>query len=134
MISNPSSSPSPTPSPSPSPKGEKDLLKDTILELGGAIHFGRVHMKPGKPTTFATVPKPSGQGHCLIFSLPGNPVSCIVTFHLFVAIALNALRGLGSSPPPTITAKLSADARLDPRPEYHRVILVHSDSGTIPCH
>jgi gephyrin len=109
--------------------GEKDLLKETLLDMGGTIHFGRVHMKPGKPTTFVTVPKPSGKGVCLVFSLPGNPVSCVVTFHLFVAIALDALRGLGHSPPRTITAVLAADAHLDPRPEYHRVALVYSDKG-----
>lgn len=40
--------------------GELDLLKPTIERaLGGTIHFGRVSMKPGKPTTFATVPHSS---------------------------------------------------------------------------
>ena len=40
--------------------GELDLLKPTVERaLGGTIHFGRVSMKPGKPTTFATVPDSS---------------------------------------------------------------------------
>jgi gephyrin len=52
--------------------GEKDLLKEVLLELGATIHFGRVHMKPGKPTTFATVPKPDGGGLLSFFALPGE--------------------------------------------------------------
>jgi gephyrin len=52
--------------------GEADLLKSILeRELGCDIHFGRVFMKPGKPTTFAT------KGRKLVFSLPGNPVSCL---------------------------------------------------------
>jgi hypothetical protein len=49
--------------------GEKDFLKSSIASLGGTIHFGRVFMKPGKPTTFATVTKDSHK--CLVFALPG---------------------------------------------------------------
>ena len=49
--------------------GEKDFLKSSIESLGGTIHFGRVFMKPGKPTTFATVTKDSHK--CLVFALPG---------------------------------------------------------------
>ncbi|EHK98717.1 putative Gephyrin [Glarea lozoyensis 74030] len=61
--------------------GELDLLKPTIeRSLGGTIHFGRVSMKPGKPTTFATVPVKDNSGNRVnkvIFSLPGNPVSAV---------------------------------------------------------
>lgn len=43
-------------------------------------------MKPGKPTTFATVPAPDTSGDCdrLVFALPGNPASALVTFKLLV--------------------------------------------------
>ena len=71
--------------------GELDLLKPTIeRSLGGTIHFGRVAMKPGKPTTFATIPATSK----LIFALPGNPASALVTFHLFVLPSLRKASGL----------------------------------------
>lgn len=50
-------------------------------------------MAPGKPTTFASVPSPSGSGPAkLFFALPGNPASALVTFFAFV---VPALRGLG---------------------------------------
>ena len=72
--------------------GELDLLKPTLeRSLGGTIHFGRVSMKPGKPTTFATVPFKDNDGDPetrLIFSLPGNPASAIVTAGLFVLPSL----------------------------------------------
>lgn len=68
--------------------GELDLLKPTLeRSLGGTIHFGRVAMKPGKPTTFATVPFKYNNGDRktkVIFSLPGNPASAITCTNLFV--------------------------------------------------
>ena len=51
-------------------------------------------MKPGKPTTFAVLPRPVAGGHCLVFALPGNPVSCLVTAHLLVSPAIRRLSGL----------------------------------------
>jgi len=86
--------------------GELDLLKP-ILEGLGTIHFGRVEMKPGKPLTFATVK--SDQREKLIFSLPGNPVSSIVTFYLFVLPSLRKMSGQPASafnPPPCTTPSL----------------------------
>jgi molybdopterin biosynthesis enzyme len=53
-------------------------------------------MKPGKPTTFATISKPSGEGQCAFFGLPGNPVSCLVCKALVVDPALKRLQGLPS--------------------------------------
>jgi gephyrin len=52
-------------------------------------------MKPGKPTTFSSVPRSDGST-CFVFGLPGNPVSCLVTFGLFVTPALKRLRGVES--------------------------------------
>jgi gephyrin len=76
--------------------GPGDLLKPVIEHnLQGTIHFGRVKMKPGKPTAFATIPKMKGPqgGHTPIFALPGNPASALVTFYLFVLPALRRLGG-----------------------------------------
>jgi len=117
--------------------GELDLLKPTIeRSLGGTIHFGRVSMKPGKPTTFATVPVKDNAGQrCdkVIFSLPGNPASAIVTFHLFVLPSLHQLSG--QSPPglPRVPVTLSHDFPLDKaRPEYHRAyVSVTKDGGLV---
>lgn len=53
--------------------GSSDLLKPVIeRELGGTVHFGRVKVKPGKPTTFATVPVQGEDGRAKpVFALPG---------------------------------------------------------------
>ncbi len=76
--------------------GDKDLVKP-LLERRGTIHFGRVLMKPGKPLTFATVSSPGAENDpsrtLLVFGLPGNPVSSLVTFHLVVVPVLRKLRG-----------------------------------------
>lgn len=103
--------------------GELDLLKPTIEQaLGGTIHFGRVAMKPGKPTTFATVPDPDESGRQkLIFALPGNPASALVTFHLFVLPSLRKALGVVPWELPTVKVVLEHDVRLDERPEFHRV-------------
>ncbi len=76
--------------------GDKDLVK-ALLERRGTIHYGRVLMKPGKPLTFATVSPKGFEGDpsktLLVFGLPGNPVSSLVTFHLVVVPVLRKLRG-----------------------------------------
>jgi molybdenum cofactor synthesis domain-containing protein len=66
--------------------GEMDLVKPYI-EKNGEVYFGRLNMKPGKPTTFG---KMNG---ALMFALPGNPVSAFVTAHLFVVPAARILAG-----------------------------------------
>jgi gephyrin len=76
--------------------GPGDLLKPVIeYNFEGKIHFGRVGMKPGKPTTFATISnkKVAQDRGTPIFALPGNPASALVTFYLFVLPALRRLGG-----------------------------------------
>lgn len=108
--------------------GELDLLKPTIeRSLGGTIHFGRVAMRPGTPTTFATVPfkTNSGEGiNRLIFSLPGNPASAIVALHVFVLVALQRMSGASKPGLPKVIATLEHDVKLDAqRPEFHRAVV-----------
>lgn len=124
--------------------GEADHIKAALLSLGATIHFGRVNMKPGKPTTFASIPSrnifgesstAANQPDKLFFGLPGNPVSAMVCYHVFVVPALRVLCGL-SSKLPTISAQLSHPLNLDrERPEYHRCILSKSGgSNGNPTH
>ncbi|RIA89485.1 hypothetical protein C1645_797165 [Glomus cerebriforme] len=102
--------------------GEFDLLKPTLeRSLGATIHFGRLKMKPGKPTTFATIG--SDESKKLIFSLPGNPVSATVTFYLFVLPALRKIAGYNNWNLPIVQAELTNNINLDPRPEYHRALI-----------
>lgn len=116
--------------------GELDLLKPTIeRQLGGTIHFGRVSMKPGKPTTFATVPFKSNAGEReskVIFSLPGNPASAVVTYHLFVLPSLHKMSGISPVGLPKVKVVLEQDVRCDTkRSEYHRVLVTVNAEGRL---
>ena len=109
--------------------GNLDFIKP-LLERAGTVHFGRLRMKPGKPCTFATVesggPRP---GRRLMFGLPGNPVSSLVTFYLLTAPALRKLAGWPDPYLRRIGAVLAQPLPLDPdRPEYHRAV-VHWDAA-----
>ena len=106
--------------------GDKDLLKGTLERLG-RIHYGKVLMKPGKPLTFATLPREAAEGppdELLVFGLPGNPVSSAVTFYLVVLPCLRALAGWREPELRRVDAVLEEELRLDPaRPEFHRAVL-----------
>jgi gephyrin len=110
--------------------GNLDYIKP-LLERAGTVHFGRLRMKPGKPLTFATVDvqREAGSGRRLMFGLPGNPVSSLVTFYL---LAVPAIRKLGGWTDPRlrrVRASLAQPLPLDSeRPEYHRAV-VHWDAA-----
>ncbi|XP_041430126.1 gephyrin S homeolog isoform X7 [Xenopus laevis] len=111
--------------------GEKDYLKQVLdIDLHAQIHFGRVFMKPGLPTTFATMDIDGVRK--IIFALPGNPVSAVVTCNLFVVPALRKMQGILDPRPTIIKARLSCDVKLDPRPEYHRCILTWHHQEPLP--
>jgi molybdopterin molybdotransferase len=63
--------------------GDYDLVKRVFAEIGGAVNFWKVRIKPGKPIAFGRVGE---RTH--FFALPGNPVSSLVTYKLFVEPAL----------------------------------------------
>jgi molybdopterin molybdotransferase len=113
--------------------GTHDLVKP-LLESLGTVHIGRVKLKPGKPFTFATLPRspsPSppraGRGRgdsTLAFGLPGFPVSSLVTFEVFVRPALRKMQGFTQLQRPTLRVRLGFEARATAdRTEYHRVTL-----------
>ena len=111
--------------------GEKDLLKSILaVDLNATLHFGRINMKPGKPTTFATCDF-KGEKR-LVFGLPGNPVSATVTSHLFVLPALRKISGHSNPMPPIIRAATMEDLPLDSRPEYHRAVLSWTPGEAVP--
>jgi len=82
--------------------GAHDHVRPSLAALGADEHFWGVALRPGKPTWFGT------RGATLVFGLPGNPVSAMVTFTLFVAPAINALSGAPSGLRRT-TATLTRD-------------------------
>ena len=101
--------------------GELDLLKP-LLENAGTVHFGRLRMKPGKPLTFATMMMDGRRK--LVFALPGNPVSSLVTFYLMAVPAMRKLAGWPNPHLRRIKAQLAQSLSLDVyRPEYHRATL-----------
>jgi len=107
--------------------GDKDLVKDVLVkDLKCELHFARLNMKPGKPTTFATV-NYNGKKK-LLFCLPGNPVSAIVTFNLLVVPSLKKLMGYENPNHTRIHVKMAFDAYLDPRPEYHRCLVLWNEN------
>ncbi len=91
--------------------GVKDLVPGVLAELGVREQFHKVQLKPGKPLWCGT--RDEGERRTLVFGLPGNPVSALVTFRLFVMPALRALAGEPYAPPATERASLS-------RPFEHR--------------
>ncbi len=98
--------------------GTHDLIKP-LLESLGEVHVGRVKLKPGKPFTFATLPKGK-----VAFGLPGFPVSSLVTFEVFVRPALRKMQGHALLQRPTLPVRLAYDARATAdRTEYQRVTL-----------
>ncbi|XP_028136337.2 gephyrin isoform X1 [Diabrotica virgifera virgifera] len=100
--------------------GEFDVLKQVLVEdFGAKIHFARVNMKPGKPTTFATLTYHGKEKK--FFGLPGNPVSCGVTCLLYIIPALRYMEHCANYEFPTIQIKNSPLVNNDSRPEYHRV-------------
>jgi molybdopterin molybdotransferase len=97
--------------------GPHDHVKPALDDLGVEERFWRVALRPGKPTWFGT------KDDKLVFGLPGNPVSAMVTFLLFVRPALHRLEG--ADPGITrITAELTQDIpRIPGRDEAVRVTL-----------
>jgi gephyrin len=103
--------------------GDKDFIKP-LLERRGTIFFGKVCMKPGKPLTFARVANPSTGRNTLVFGLPGNPASSLVTFHLVVVPCLRKMEGWADPSLRRIHVRLAGDFKMDPeRPEYHRAVV-----------
>lgn len=88
--------------------GPHDLVRSIESELGVEEVFWRVAVKPGKPVSFGV------RGQTLVFGLPGNPVSSLVGFELFVRPAILALQGHGDPLPRFEPGTLGAAAKRSP--------------------
>ena len=87
--------------------GEHDFVKAALERLGAEQHLWLVDMRPGKPIAFATIPS-AGKSPLPAFALPGNPVSAMVTFELFVRPALLRLGGHSRLGRPMVQARAEA--------------------------
>jgi molybdenum cofactor synthesis domain-containing protein len=96
--------------------GDMDLIKPLLLELAD-VRFRRIFMKPGKPLTFATA------GDTIIVGFPGNPVSAIVGFEVFLRPALRWMQGCAQIDRPRVKVALEEPARPSDRIEMQRAIV-----------
>jgi molybdopterin molybdotransferase len=96
--------------------GAYDVVRE-VVRTEGALDFWRVRMRPGKPLAFGNV-----RGVPFI-GLPGNPVSALVTFEVFVRPVLLQLGGRPGWKPPVIRAELAEPVSTDDRESYVRVTL-----------
>ena len=103
--------------------GDADFVKETLEKLG-EVNFWKVAMKPGRPLAFGKV------NQAYFFGLPGNPVSVMVTFYVFVQTALEKLAGQSPRQRLRITAKSASNLRKRPgRVEYQRGIYFMDKNG-----
>ncbi|KAF9625689.1 hypothetical protein IFM89_025991 [Coptis chinensis] len=117
--------------------GDRDFVKPLLQKIG-TVHFDKVLMRPGKPVTFSEIVVRSTDKQTtkkiLAFGLPGNPVSCLVCFHLFTVPAIRHLSGWTNPRLLRLDARLVQPIKTDPvRPEYHRATIrweVNDGSGT----
>jgi molybdenum cofactor synthesis domain-containing protein len=108
--------------------GAHDVVKDALADCGIQTHVWQVAMKPGKPFFFGTV-KSTGQ---LVFGLPGNPVSAMITFQLFVRPALLTMSGQTEVGLPMGRARLRGIVRAaDDRDEFVRGVLSYEGATVV---
>lgn len=81
--------------------GKYDLVESVLKALGAEFFFDAVAIRPGKPAVFAICHRKP------VFGLPGNPVSTMVTFQLFVTPAIDLLSGAEAHPLPLVEARLA---------------------------
>jgi molybdopterin molybdotransferase len=88
--------------------GKYDLVEQVFAEFGIEVLFDKVAMKPGKPTVFGHA------GQTYVFGLPGNPISTMVSFHMFVRPLILFLLKAADTKPKILSATLEAPAKCDP--------------------
>jgi molybdopterin molybdotransferase len=116
--------------------GKLDLVPGVLAELEVEAIFHKVAMKPGKPVFFGVAPPPSPPceggargGSTYVFGLPGNPVSAMVCFELFVRPAIQGVMGYPPEPR-LVKAALTEDfAYNTDRPTYHPAQLTAGEHG-----
>ena len=105
--------------------GPHDLVRDVQRELRVEEVFWGVRVKPGKPVAFGV-----RRDH-LVFNLPGNPVSALVCFELFVRPAVNAQLGLADPLPVLHRGALATDVPRGDRDVYLRAKREHGEGGVV---
>ena len=100
--------------------GQRDLVPGVLEELGVERVFHKVRLKPGKPLWFGLGPRRGERPEALVFGLPGNPVSALVGFLVFIKPALRVLAGHPRQMPEPESLRLgSSFVQRGARPAYH---------------
>jgi molybdopterin molybdotransferase len=108
--------------------GPHDHVKPALETLNVEQVFWRVALQPGKPTWFGR------RGTTLVFGLPGNPVSAVVTFALFVRPALAALQGRSAERPLDSEAILGTPIHRNPEREQAIRVRLERQNGRLVAH
>ena len=102
--------------------GDHDIVQEILLELGVTLDFWRINMRPGKPLMFGT------RGKTLVFGLPGNPVSAMVTAIVFIKPALR--HWLGHAEPSAWRLPVAGPTPPNTaRRHFMRAQLLHTPTG-----
>jgi molybdopterin molybdotransferase len=113
--------------------GVLDLVPQVLAELGVEQIFHKVSLKPGKPLWFGVKRYPKHDRQTLVFGLPGNPVSGLVCFELFVRPAIEKLSGREPKGLPRVTATLAKEhkQRGDRATYWPAVVVEEGDSRQV---
>lgn len=104
--------------------GDHDIVQPVLKSIGVEIDFWKIAMRPGKPLMFGK------KGNTLVFGLPGNPVSAMITATTVVLPALRALAGSRAALGPRLRLPLAAPlAANGPRRHFIRGTIVAKDNG-----
>ena len=112
--------------------GDYDEVGDIVDELTDGMAFWKIRMKPGKPLAFGT----AGDAPATpVLGLPGNPNSCFVCFHQFVAPVLRVLQGADPETlveRPRTVARLADDIQSTPKRRHYLAGRLETDDGEMP--
>ena len=105
--------------------GEHDLVRDVLAELGGEMKLWRIAMRPGAPVGFGVI------GGVPWIGLPGNPVSTMVTFELFVRPVIRRLEGHALAFRRTVPVVLREPIALGPKLRHYLRAIVTEDGARL---
>jgi molybdopterin molybdotransferase len=91
--------------------GKHDLVEEVLSQCGAEFLFTGALIQPGRPVVFGRAPQRAGAEATPFFGLPGNPVSTMVTFELFVRPVLDALSGARPAPLQFVKARLKSEVK-----------------------
>jgi molybdopterin molybdotransferase len=103
--------------------GKYDLVENVFAEFGVEVLFDKIAMRPGKPTVFGH------RENTYVFGLPGNPISTMVAFHVFVRPLIRFLLKASNTAPKIFEAKVETSAKCDPERAALVPALVRFESG-----